>query len=55
MIANAMESFGKGFVDLRRLEAAKEIAALLSKSPNISYLPNSGNLGYLLDINSKNL
>jgi len=31
-----------GFVELRRLEASREIAEVLATSPNISYLPSGG-------------
>ena len=38
-------------MELRRLEAAEEIAALLARSKNIAYLPGSGqNLKLLLNI-----
>ena len=38
-------------VELRRIEAAKEIAETLSKSRNVTYLP-SGGQNMLLNINS---
>lgn len=43
ILSEAMESSGTGFVELRRIEAGKEIAATLSKSKNISYIPTSVN------------
>jgi hypothetical protein len=35
---------GRGFLELRKIEAAKEIAQTLSQSPNITYLPSTGNM-----------
>jgi len=43
LIHDAMQG-GNGFVQLRRIEASKEIAETLSENPNISYLPKSGNI-----------
>jgi prohibitin 1 len=31
-------------IELRRVEAAKEIASTLAKGRNVVYLPNSGNM-----------
>jgi prohibitin 1 len=45
ILSEAMETSGTGFVELRRIEASKEIAATLSKSKNISYIPASSSLG----------
>jgi len=42
LIAAAMKS-GPGFVQLRRIEAAREIAESLSKSKNVTYLPRGTN------------
>lgn len=41
IITKAMETSGNGIVEVRRIDAAKEIAAKLSKSRNIVYLPSS--------------
>jgi len=43
IIADAMKS-GNDFLQLRRIEAAKEIAAALSRSPNVVYLPSTTNI-----------
>ena len=40
ILSEAMEKAGTGIVELRRIEAAKEIASTLSSSKNIAYLPN---------------
>lgn len=44
LIANAMTEAGEGLVELRKLEAAEEIANVMSKSRNISYLPSGQNV-----------
>jgi len=41
LIANAMEKAGDGLIQLRKIEAAKEVAQNLALSRNITYLPNS--------------
>jgi prohibitin 1 len=43
LIAKALEQ-GPGIVELRKLEAAREIAEILSTSPNVSYLPKEVNV-----------
>jgi len=35
---------GRGFIELRKIEALREIADTLSKSRNIIYLPNGSNI-----------
>lgn len=40
LIATALKSSGDGVVELRRIEAAEEIAHQLSRNRNISYLPD---------------
>lgn len=37
-----MQTAGNGLVQLRRIEAAKEIAETLSTTKNVSFLPTSG-------------
>jgi len=43
LISEAMKA-GPGFVELRRIEASREIADTLSKSKNITYLPSGSNV-----------
>eukprot|EP01132_Coremiostelium_polycephalum_P010255 gene10255-12579_t len=50
LICQAMSS-GPGFIELRRIEAAKEIAEALAKSKLITYVPNGGNL--LMNLNKQ--
>ena len=49
MIAAAMNS-GTGFLELRKIEAARDIAETLAKSRNVIYLPGSGGNSVLLNI-----
>lgn len=39
LLAKAFGDCGEALVELRRLEAAEDIAQLLSKSRNVNYLP----------------
>ena len=49
LISDATKAAGPGLLELRRIEAAKELAETMSKSPNVVYLPSGGNM--LLGIN----
>ena len=49
MIAGAMNS-GNGFLELRKIEAARDIAETMSKSRNVIYLPGGGGNSVLLNI-----
>ena len=44
LISQATRSYGQGLIELRRIEAAKEIAAELAGSRNVVYLPNQSNM-----------
>lgn len=48
-ISDATLAAGTGLIELRRIEASREIAATLSKSRNVVYLPSGNNM--LLGIN----
>merc|ERR1719437_255178 len=39
MISQALKEHGSGLIEVRRIDAAKDIAESLSKSPNVMYLP----------------
>uniref|UniRef100_A0A4W5QTK5 Prohibitin n=1 Tax=Hucho hucho TaxID=62062 RepID=A0A4W5QTK5_9TELE len=39
LIANSLQEAGDGLVELRKLEAAEDIAFQLSRSRNVTYLP----------------
>ncbi len=49
LISEALKEHGTGLIDMRRIDAAREIADTLSKSSNIMYLP--GNQNMLLSMN----
>ena len=42
MLSKSFAEAGDGLIELRRLEAAEEIANTLSKSRNVAYLPGGG-------------
>ena len=42
LLAKSFVDAGDGLIELRKLEAAEEIAATLSRSRNVAYLPGSG-------------
>jgi prohibitin 1 len=44
LISSALATAGDGLVQLRRIEAAKEIAQTLSHAKNVAYLPKGGNI-----------
>ena len=39
MISDAVKKYGSGLLEIRRIEAAKNIASILSKSPTVTYIP----------------
>jgi len=43
VISDALQEAGDGLIQLRRIEAAKDIASTLSRSRNVTYLPEGGN------------
>merc|ERR1711915_1047576 len=45
IITSAMEKTGNAIVEVRRIDAAKEIAGKLAHSRNVVYLPNTGGSG----------
>lgn len=49
LISDATSAAGMGLIELRRIEASREIASTLSKTPNVAYLPKENNL--LLGLN----
>ena len=48
LIAKSFKEAGEGLIELRRIEAAEEIADKISTAPNVAYLPH-GN-GMLLNL-----
>eukprot|EP01036_Dinobryon_divergens_P027350 gene27350-36114_t len=56
LISKAMIASGTGMIEVRRIDTAKEVAAILSKGSNVTYLPSSdkGGANMLLSVgNSK--
>ena len=49
LVSDAL-ALSPALVELRRLEAAKDIAETLAKSRNITYLPNNGSQSLLLSL-----
>ncbi|XP_049372312.1 prohibitin-3, mitochondrial [Solanum verrucosum] len=44
LISDATAAAGMGLIELRRIEASREIASTLAKTPNVAYLPKQGNM-----------
>lgn len=44
LISKALEEHGNGLIELRKIDAAKEIASVLSRSRNVVYLPGGNNM-----------
>jgi prohibitin 1 len=44
LLAEAFGKAGEGLVELRKMEAAEDIAYQLSQSPNVAYLPQNQNV-----------
>ncbi|KAJ9564317.1 hypothetical protein OSB04_000283 [Centaurea solstitialis] len=42
LISDATAAAGMGLIELRRIEASREISSTLARSNNVTYLPNSG-------------
>ena len=48
LITRALDKAGDGLLTVRRIEASQQIAKTLSGARNVSYLPSSGNILYVL-------
>ncbi|XVF60106.1 hypothetical protein PTKIN_Ptkin08bG0017100 [Pterospermum kingtungense] len=44
LISEATAATGMGLIELRRIEASREIASTLARSPNVAYLPGGQNM-----------
>ena len=42
LLSQAIEKAGRGLVEIRKIEAAKEIAQTLANAQNVTYLPGQG-------------
>jgi prohibitin 1 len=61
LISKAMAAAGTGLIEVRRIDTAKEVANILAKGRNVTYLPSAqggsnsgGGPGMLLGINPQN-
>ncbi|KAJ4901023.1 Prohibitin-4 [Raphanus sativus] len=50
LISDATAKAGMGLIELRRIEASREVAATLARSPNVAYLP--GGQSMLFNLNA---
>lgn len=51
MISKSLEKAGSGLIEFRRIEASKEIASVLARSRNVTYLPSGeGGTNMLLNL-----
>lgn len=48
LLSQAVEAAGSGIIDIRRIEAAREIAEVLCNGQNVTYLPGQGNMLYAI-------
>ena len=44
LISDALKQAGNGLIELRRIEASKEISSELLQSPNVSFIPKNGSV-----------
>lgn len=44
MVSKALSENGQGLIELRKIEASRDIATTLARSRNVSYLPGNNNL-----------
>ncbi len=42
LISKSLKKYGAGIIELRRIEASKEISNTLSQARNVTYLPGNG-------------
>ena len=51
-----MATAGNGLIEVRRIDTAKEVAAIIARSRNITYLPSSsgGGSNLLLSVGTDN-
>jgi prohibitin 1 len=42
LISKSLQKYGPGLVELRKIEASREIAQTLSQTKNVTYLPSNG-------------
>lgn len=47
LISDAIAKSGPGLIELRRIDAAREIAARLAASKNVTYIPKGANMMFV--------
>lgn len=45
MVSEALAKYGQGFIELKKINAAKDIAQVMARSRNVTYLPGGGSGG----------
>lgn len=50
LINQSVRQFGGTQIEIKKLEAAQAIAEMLSKNPNITFIPTNGTTGNLLNL-----
>jgi prohibitin 1 len=50
VISASLEKAGAGLIELRRIEASKDIAGTLAHAKNVTYLPNQKGNNMLLNL-----
>ena len=53
MLSKALDRAGNGLLEIRRIEASKEIASSLAGSRNVSFVPGGGGANLLLNMNQQ--
>jgi prohibitin 1 len=52
-ISKALAKHGTGLIDVKRIDAARDIAKTLARSRNVTYLPSNESSGILLNMNNR--
>lgn len=45
LVSAALDKYGQGFIELKKINTAKDIAAIMARSRNVTYLPGGGSGG----------
>ena len=53
LISEAMKRHGDGYLEVRRIDASKDVAGMLAKSRSVTYLPGGGGQNLLLGLNDR--
>jgi len=53
LVSTALQTHGKGLIELRRIESAQEIATNMARSRGVTYLPHSQGILMNMDANAK--